>query len=79
MSDGTTAETVAAALSCTRSNGGSSHPLAEPRREDGRMNEMECMYLGLLGNHERLQAQCNELGRRLTALELESIAEGRAA
>lgn len=77
MSDGTTAETVAAALSCTRSNGDSPQPTGDPT--DGRLAELETMFLNLVCTVERLKTDNAALGRRLVVLELERIAEGRAA
>ena len=76
MSDGTTAETVAAALSCTRSNGDTPQPQGD---EDGRLSELEIMFLNLVGTVEDLKDRQAEAGRRLASLELKRVAEGRVA
>ena len=48
-----------------------------PRRDE-RMAEMERMFVGLLGNVERLAEGHSELSRRFAAWELERTAEAVA-
>ena len=46
---------------------------------DGRLAELESMYLNLVGVVEDIKDRQAAAGRRLAAFELERVAEGRAA